>query len=130
MERESVLEPDATQAAVSPHPTKQSHTLGTVVLMSLIPEEASAYPRKEDPIMNRSCAEHRVARVLPERGARVSEGYIFFCCVDVSFLIYRIFNVKIALNSINVNAAFCSSYKKGSIFVVYCNNIFYIQLFK
>lgn len=59
----------------------------------------------------------------------MSEGDIFFCCVDVSFLIYRIFNVKIALNSININAAFCSSYKKGSIFVVYCN-IFYIQLFK
>lgn len=91
MKRESDFEPDATQAVIQSTSHTESHTFGTVVLISLIPEEVSAYPRKEDPIMNRSYAEHRVARVLPQRGAHVSEGCIFFCHVDVSFLIYRIF---------------------------------------
>ena len=69
----------------------QSHTFGTVVPVPLIPGETSAYPRKEDPVVITGCAEHRVTHVLPQRGARVSEGCIFFCRVDVSFLIYRIF---------------------------------------
>lgn len=58
--------------------------------MSLVPEELSAYPRKEDVTMIRSCEEHS-RHVLPQRGARMSEGSIFFCHVDVSFLIYRFF---------------------------------------
>jgi hypothetical protein len=58
--------------------------------MPLIPEEASTYPRKEDPIVSRSYTEHRVTHVLP-RKELVSEGYISFCYVDVFFLIYRIF---------------------------------------
>lgn len=58
--------------------------------MPLVPEEASTYPRKEGPIMSRSCADHRVTHVLP-RKELMSGGYIFFCYVDVFFLIYRIF---------------------------------------
>lgn len=96
MERESDLESDATQAVFRSTSHIRSHTFGTVVLVSLIPEETSEYPRKEDPIMITSYAEHRVAPVLPQRGACMFEGCIFFCHVDVSFLIYRIFlfNVK------------------------------------
>ena len=36
---------------------------------------------------------------------------------------------RIALNSVNKDAAFCSSYKKVT-FVVYCNNIFYGPFFQ
>lgn len=70
---------------------KQSHMFGAAVLVSLIAKETSSHPRKEDLIMIRSYAAHRVAHVLPQRGACMSEGCIFFCHVDVSFLIYRIF---------------------------------------
>lgn len=92
VERESDLEPMPLRLSFDPLPTQtESHKRGTVVLASLIPEETSAYLRKEDPIMDRSCVEHRVTHVRPQRGAHVSEGCIFFCHVDVSFLIYRIF---------------------------------------
>lgn len=87
--RGSNLEPEATQAAIRPTFLTNSHALGTAVPMPLVPEEASTYPRKEDPIGSGSCTEHRVTHVLP-RKELVLEGYIFFCYVDV-FLIYRIF---------------------------------------
>lgn len=75
----------------NPLPTQRATLLA---LLSSCPSSQKRYlhiSEKEDPIMNRSCAKHKVARVLPQRGAHVSEGCIFFCHVDVSFLIYRIF---------------------------------------
>lgn len=90
--RESDLDSDATRAAVVQSTSHiESHTFGTVVLLSLTPGETSAYPGEEGPVVITGCAEHRLAHVLPQRGARVSEGCVFFCHVDVSFLIYRIF---------------------------------------
>lgn len=112
MKRTSVLDPDATWAAVhSPSPRREPSD-GPCCPPVPQPTRGFCISQKKEPIMNRSYAEHSHPPAS-SRGAHVSEGCIFFCCVDVSFLIYRIFfNVKIALNSINVNAAFCSSYKK------------------
>lgn len=69
----------------SPLPTQmESQTFGTVVLVSLVPEETSAYPRKEDPIMSRSCAEHRVAMFFPREELMCLKGV--FSSVMLMFL--------------------------------------------
>lgn len=92
VERESDLESDATQTDYSLFnslPT-QSHTFGTV---SSCPSSQKSYlhPPEKKILSWWEAARSIVAHVLPQRGARMSEGSIFFCHVDVSFLIYRIF---------------------------------------
>lgn len=67
-----------------------SHTLGTV---SSCPSTQKSYLHNpEKKILSwLEPARNIVAHPLPQRGARMPEGSIFFCHVDVSFLIYRIF---------------------------------------
>lgn len=66
-----------------------SHTFGTV---SSCPSTQKSYLHNPEKILSwLEPARNIVAHPLPQRGARMPEGSIFFCHVDVSFLIYRIF---------------------------------------